>query len=150
MKVIGIRNSPTAIRYCVLEKNGNDIVFVNQATENKIDIPKSLTTEFEKYSWIKSEFERVFDNQGPFSHVAIKQNENTPSRYTTLKPVIFIDCIATMVSIDKNIPFSFFNYNALGANSKESVTVAEGGVGRTNKHWDSKIADAILAAHKII
>jgi hypothetical protein len=150
MKVLGIRNSPTKIRFCILQGDSNGYVFNNCLSENKIDLPKSIKDEFNTYLWIKSEFERIFDKYGPFDHLAIKQNENVPARYSTLKPVMFIDCIATIVAIQNNTPFSSHSYNSLGTKSKEVVAFAESKCQKTATHWDSQIADAVAVCIKNI
>ena len=39
MKVLGLRNYSKGIRYCILEKVGDRICFVNKNTETKINKP---------------------------------------------------------------------------------------------------------------
>lgn len=148
MKVLGIRNSPTKIRFCILEGDDKAFVFTNRDYENKIDLPKSAKTEFEIFQWVKSEYKRVFDKYGPFDHMAIKQNENIPTRYSSVKPVMFMDCIATIVSIENNTNFSSHSYTSLSTKSKEVVTFVESKGLKSNVNWDSQIADAIAAALK--
>lgn len=148
MKVLGIRNSPTKIRFCILDGDADTHVFSNQNTENKIELPKALKTEYEIYQWVKSEFIRVFDKYGPFDHVAIKQNENVPTRYSRIKPVMFMDCIASLVAIQNNTPFSSHLYTSLGTKSKEVVMYVESKGLKSNVNWDGQIADAIAASLK--
>lgn len=148
MKILGIRNSPTKIRFCILDGNKTTFTFVNNNSENKIDLPKSLKTEFETYQWVKSEFNRLFDKYGPFDHLAIKQNENVPTRYSSVKPVMFMDCIATLVAIQNNTSFSSHIYTSLGTKSKEVILFVENKVSKTSVNWDSQIADAIAVAIK--
>ncbi|MEB8345088.1 hypothetical protein OO010_03460 [Flavobacteriaceae bacterium KMM 6898] len=148
MKILGIRNSPKVIRFCILEGNATSFNFSNSNGENKIDLPKSLQTEAEIYQWVKSEFSRLFDKYGPFDHMAIKQNENVPTRYSSVKPVMFLDCIACLIAVDNNTPFTSHLYTSLGTKSKEVVQYAESQISKSNSHWDSKIADAIAAAIK--
>jgi hypothetical protein len=148
MKVLGIRNSPTKIRFCILDGDKTKFTFSNQNEENKVDMPKSLKTEAEIYQWVKSEFKRIFDKYGPFDHMAIKQNENVPTRYSSVRPVMFLDCIATMVAIENNTAFSSHIYNSLGTKSKEVVSFVESKVSKTTINWDAQMADAIAAAIK--
>ncbi len=150
MKILGIRNSPKKIRFCIVEGDKTNFNFINKDSEHKIDLPKSLKTEAETYEWIKSEFNRIFDNYGPFDHLAIKQNENVPTRYSSVKPVMFLDCIASLVAIENNTPFSSHLYKSLGTKSKEVVKHIELQISKTDKHWDSQIADALAAAIKIL
>lgn len=148
MKILGIRNSPTKIRFCILDGDQTTYVFTNQNGENKIDMPKSLKTEAEIYPWVQSEFRRVFDKYGPFDHMAIKQNENIPTRYSSVRPIMFLDCLATMVAIENNTTFSSHIYNSIGTKSKEVVSFVESKVNKSNTNWDSQMADAIAAAIK--
>jgi hypothetical protein len=146
MKILGIRNSPKKIRFCILEGDASTFTFNNSGTEHKIDLPNSLKTEADLYQWLQSEFKRVFDNYGPFDHMAIKQNENVQTRYSSVKPVMFMDCIATTVAIENNTSFSSHTYASLGTRSKEVVEFIEPQTGRSNSHWDSQMADALGAA----
>lgn len=148
MKILGIRNTPSKIRFCILEGDKLNFVFTNCNDENKIDLPKSLKTEFEIFQWVKSEYERLFDKYGPFDYLAIKQNENVPTRYSSVKPVMFMDCIASIVSIANNTPFSSHLYTSLGTKSKEVVSFVEAKVSKTSVNWDSQIADALAASIK--
>lgn len=148
MKILGIRNSPTKIRFCILEGDKKAFDFTNSSTENKIDMPKSLKSEADIYQWVKSEYERLFDKYGPFDHMAIKQNENVPTRYTSVKPVMFLDCIATMVAIENNTSFTSQIYTSIGTKSKEVLSFAEAQVTKTTSNWDSQIADAVAVAIK--
>jgi len=151
MKILGIRNAPTKIRFCILEGDKIDFSFVNYDGENKIDLPKSLKTEYEIYAWLMSEYKRIFDKYGPFNHMAIKHNENNvPTRYSSVKPVMFMDCIATIVAIEKHIPFSSYAYSSLGTKSKEVVGFVEAQVVKSTVHWDTQIADAVAVAVKHI
>lgn len=148
MKILGIRNSPTKIRFCILDGNKSSFVFINNKSENKIELPKSLKAEFETYQWLKSEFNRLFDKYGPFDSLAIKQNENVPTRYSSIRPVMFMDCIASLVAIENNTPFSSYTYTSLGTNSKGVIAFADDKVTKSSVNWDSQIADAIAAAIK--
>ncbi|TAD86936.1 MAG: hypothetical protein EAY75_06915 [Bacteroidetes bacterium] len=148
MKVLGIRNSPTKIRFSIIEGDATTYVFINHNGENKIDMPKSLKTEAEIFQWVKSEFKRIFDKYGPFDHMAIKQNENVPTRYSSVRPVMFLDCLATMVAIENNTPFSSHIYTSIGTKSKEVVSFVESKVTKSTTNWDSQMADAIAAAIK--
>lgn len=148
MKILGIRNSPKKIRFCIIEGDKDNYVFSNDEGENKIEIPKSLESESDIYQWVKSEFQRIFDKHGPFNHMAIKQNENVPTRYSTVKPVMFLDCVATMVAIENNVSFSSHAYTSLFTNGKEVLSFVEAKGIKSKSNWDSQMADAIAAALK--
>ena len=148
MKILGIRNAPSKIRFCIIDGDKTAFTFSNHDSENKIDMPKSIKTEAEIYQWVKSEYKRIFDKYGPFDHMALKQNENVPTRYSSVKPVMFLDCLATMIAIENNTSFSSHAYNSLGTKSKEVVSFIESKVTKSKTNWDVQMADAIAAAIK--
>ncbi len=148
MKILGIRNYSDGIRYAIIVKDDKGFRCLNLDKENRITKPKSCEGN-EIYAWFKKEIERIIDTNKGFDGIAIKQNENTPSNYSKLRQVMFFDCITTMVASDKNIPVSSFVYTNLRTSSKNVEQLAESNVGKTSKHWDTKMADAIVAAIKM-
>lgn len=150
MKILGIRNSPTKIRFCVLEGDGATYAFTNGSDENRIELPKSLKTEEDKLRWVISEYKRIFDKFGPFDHLAIKQNENVSTRYSSVKGVMFLDCIASMVAVENHVPVTSQVYSNLGTNKGGVLAWAEMRVSKSALHWDTQMADAVAAAIKNI
>ncbi len=59
-----------------------------------------------------------------------------------------MDCIASLVAIENNTSFTSHLYKSLGTKSKEVVKHIEAQISKTDKHWDSQIADALAAAIK--
>lgn len=147
MKILGIRNYTGGFRYCIIEGNKDSYQCVNLNEENKVQIPKG-EEENAIFIWYKDEIERIINNNGLFDKIVIKQNENTPSRYSLLKQVMFFDCIATIVALEQNIQVDSFVYNNLKVNAKSVKQDAESKVGKSLKYWDTKIADAIVASVK--
>jgi hypothetical protein len=148
MKILGIRNSPTKIRFCILDGDKTRFFFTNNNGENKIDMSKSLKSESQIYQWVKSEFERIFDKHGPFDHMAIKQNENVPTRYSSVKPVMFLDCLASIVAIENDTPFSSHTYISIGTKSKEVLSFIENQACKSASNWDVQMADAVAVEIK--
>lgn len=148
MKILGIRNSPTKIRFCVLVGDVNAYAFTNCDDENRIELPKALTTEEDRLRWVISEFRRIFDKFGPFDHLAIKQNENVATRYSSVKSVMFLDCVAVMVAVEKHVPVTSQVYASLGTNKGGVIAFTESRVSKSTTHWDTQMADAIAAAIK--
>lgn len=150
MKILGVKNTASEIRYAILEMDTNaDITFANANSENKVSFPKGLESEEEKLRWIKNEIERIFSNNEPLDAVAIKQGENFPKRsYGNLKFSIFHDCLFSVCAVEKHIPLYSWYYNQIGTNSKSVLDLAESLVGRSSVNWNTRIADAIVVAHK--
>ena len=63
---------------------------------------------------------------------------------------MFMDCIATLEVTRKSIPVNSYVYNQIYVNSKNVLEKAESLVGKPLKYWDSKFADAVMAANKEI
>ena len=101
--------------------------------------------------WYQDEIDRILNVNTDIERAVIKHNENTRAdSYSKLKRVMFMDCIATLEITRKNIPVNSYVYNQIYVNSKNVLEKAESIVGKSQKYWDSKFADAIMAAKKEI
>lgn len=147
MKVLGIRNYSDGFRYCILEKNGDSISCLNLNGENKILVPKGIGDN-QFLVWYQDEMDRILDSHKDIDKVAIKHNENIKDCYSKLKRVMFMDCIASLESTRKNHLVNSYAYNQIHVNSKNVLERAESIVGKSQKYWDQKFADAIMVAYK--
>lgn len=148
MIVLGIRNYSDGFRYCLLKKDSNGIICLNLNSENRVLIPKGYDDN-QMLIWYQDEIKRVLDTNDRIDRVAIKHNENMRADcYTNLKKVMFMDCIVTLEVTKRAIPINSYVYNQILVNSKNVSDKAENLVGRSLKYWDSKFADAIMAANK--
>lgn len=148
MKVLGIRNSPTEIRFAISEKRGSTIVLLNCDSENKLIFPKHLNSLSQKVGWLYQELENLISNNPDIKKIAIKQNENVSTKYSTVQDTAFYDAIAHLIGNDKGIPVSSYVYNNIGTKSKEVQSFSESYTGKTSKHWNSGMADAIAVTIK--
>ncbi|WP_119789371.1 hypothetical protein [Flavobacterium anhuiense] len=148
MKVLGIRNSPTEIRFALSEKTGNNIVLLNINSENKLIFPKHLNSLSQKVGWLYQEFENIISNNPDIKKIAIKQNENVSTKYSTVQETAFYDAIAHLIGNNKGILVNSYVYNNIGTKSKEVKTFSESFVGKTTKNWNTAMADAIAATIK--
>ena len=150
MKILGIRNYGDGFRYCILEGNRDNVQCINLNGENRILVPKGCEDN-QLLIWYQDEIDRILDMNSDIERVAIKHNENTRAdSYSTLKRVMFMDCIATLEVTRKSIPVNSYVYNQIYVNSKNVLEKAESLVGKSLKYWDSKFADAIMVANKEI
>ncbi len=147
MKVLGIRNYSEGFRYCILDNSSGEVKCLNLDIENKITLPKGQDDNH-LLIWYQDEIDRILDSNEDIERVAIKHNENMRDCYSKLKKVMFMDCISTLEAIRKNIPVNSYVYNNLRINSKNVLDKAEAIVGKSQKYWDAKFADAIMAAIK--
>ena len=148
MKVLGIRNSPTDIRFAISEKNNGSIVLNNISGENKLVFPKHLTLLSEKVGWLYQELENILSNNPDIKIIAVKQNENVSTKYSKVQETAFYDSIAHLIGNHKGITVNSYVYNNIGTRSKEVQQFAESYTGKTTKYWNSKMADAIAVTIK--
>lgn len=148
MKVLGIRNSPTEIRFAISEKINNNIVLLNINGENKLIFPKHLNSLSQKVGWLYQELENIISNNSDIKKIAIKQNENISTKYSKVQDTAFFDAIAHLIGNHKGIIVSSYVYNNIGTKSKEVQTFSESFTGKTSKNWNPAMADAIAVTIK--
>jgi hypothetical protein len=148
MKVLGIRNSPTDIRFAISEKINGSITLENISGENKLVFPKHLTLLSEKVGWLYQEFDNILSNNPDIKIIAVKQNENVSTKYSKVQETAFYDSIAHLIGNHKGISVKSYVYNNIGTRSKEVQNFAESYTGKTTKYWNSKMADAIAVTIK--
>lgn len=147
-KTIGIRTSPAEIRYAILSRDVNDnIIFVNADGENKLVYPASLSSEQEKLKWLKAELDRIFRQENDIEMMVIKTNEFAGTENKSKRESTYADAICMVVAADHNVDVACKLYTQIISSSKNATAHAEERVGRTNKYWNSKMADAVLAAY---
>ena len=147
-KILGIRTSPTEIRYALLETSaGGHIDFINCSSESKLQYPATHTTAESKLHWLKSEIDRIFRQSPGVTQVIIKTNEFSRAENKAKRESAYADAICILSAAEHNIPVICKLYTQIGTTSKDVKLKAESMVGRTEKYWDTKIADAIMAAY---
>lgn len=151
MKVLGLRASAAEVRYALLEKNyNNEIVFINQHTENKLVWPATTSTVEEKLVWIKAELVRILRQNNNIEKIAIKTNEFAGTETRAKRETTYIDAIFILVAAEHNISVVKKLNNQIGSTSQKCKELAENCTGRTEKYWNTTIADAILVAYSEI
>ena len=146
MKVIGFRAGPKEIRYAILEYNGTDIVFLNNG-ENKLKYPVDATNPEIKIFWVYRELERIFE-ENCIDRIAIKINEYGTEK-AGKRETTYVDATIMLIAAQRNLPVTRLLYSNLKLNSSTVQDAAAALVGKTEKYWDSAIADAIMAGVKV-
>jgi len=147
---LGVRNSPNEVRYVLLENHGDGTTcFMNHAGENRLQYPASLTETKDRLKWLKDELDRIFRQTPGIRQVVIKTNEFTGSETKPKRESAYADAICILVAAEHSVPVSCKLYTQMGSTSGEAKNHAENRVGRTAKHWDTRIADAALAAYSV-
>ena len=148
MKVLGFRGDPKAPRYAVLSEVGGAYVLINAASDNKLAVPASIAedADAERLEWLYREVLAIFDAHPGIEKVVIKQNEYTQSDTKAKRKSAHADAAVVLACAHRNIPVELKIYSSMQTTSKQTKEHAEGRVGKTNKYWDAKMADAVNAA----
>lgn len=148
MIVIGFRVSTKAIRYAVLEKREDAIVFLNKDGENLIKFPTSITSIEDKLYWVKSEIDRILRINSTIKKIYLKTNEYNGNENSSKRETTYIDALILLSAKEHTIPVEKKLYNQLGTSSNKVKGVCESLLGKTDKYWDNAMADAMLVAYR--
>lgn len=146
MKVLGLRASTTEIRYAILEKTSDEIIFTNQNTEHRMVYPANLDSIESKLKWLYDEINRVIRQNPDIDKIIIKTNEYT-NETGAKRETIYTDAIILLIAFENNIPVVRKLYSQIGATSRDVKERAEARVGRTDRYWNNTMADAIACAY---
>ncbi len=147
MSVIGFRVSTKEIRYAILECGAeSEILFVNKNREHCIKYPASMLTIEDKLLWIKKEIDRILIGNPGIERAYLKINEFGHDTMAN-RETAYIDSIILLSSIERNIPIVRKLNNQISSNTSKSREYAEERVGKTDRYWNTTMADAILVAY---
>lgn len=146
--VIGFRVSTQEIRFALLEKEGNEIVFINRENENRLKYPATINSIEDKLLWVKSEIDRILRINDNISKIIIKTNEFAGTENLSKRETAYVDAIILLCAKEHNIPVEKKLNSQIGSSATKAKEYAEKRVGKTDKYWNNTMADAILAAYR--
>mgnify|MGYP005845084353 CR=1 FL=1 len=146
MKVLGFRGDPKAPRYAVVSEVGGAYTLENAASDNKLSVPASITEDAERLNWLYQEILAIFDAHLGIEKVMIKQNEYTQRDTKAKRKSAHADAAVVLACSHGGIPVELKIYASMPTTSKDTKQHAESRVGKTEKYWDNKMADAVNAA----
>lgn len=148
MKVLGFRGDPKAPRYAVVSEDNSVFTLENAASDNKLLAPVSITedADAERVNWMYREVLAIFDAHQGIAKVMIKQNEFTRLDTKAKRRSAYNDAAVILACAHRGIPVELKIYGSMGTTSADTKRHAEDRVGKTDKYWDSKMADAVNAA----
>jgi hypothetical protein len=148
MKVLGFRGDPNSPRYAVVTEDGGVFTLENASGDNKLTVPASITEEAdaERLEWLYREILAIFDAHPGISKVVIKQNEFTQQDTKAKRRSAHGDAAIALACAHRGIPVDLKIYASMATTSGETKRHAESRVGKTDKYWDNKMADAVNAA----
>lgn len=148
MKVLGFRGDPKAPRYAVVSDANSDYTLENATSDNKLPVPASIGEDAhaERLEWMYREALAVFDAHPGIEKVVIKQNEFTPKDTKAKRRSAYNDAAVILACAHRGIPIEVKIYASMSTTSADTKRHAESRVGKTDKYWDTKMADAVNAA----
>jgi len=148
MKVLGFRGDPKAPRYAVVSEVNGIYTLENAVGDNKLAVPASITddADAERLDWIYREILAIFDAHPGIEKVVIKQNEFTRQDTKAKRKSAHADAAVVMACAHRNIPVEMKIYASMTSTSQDTKQHAESRVGKTEKYWDNKMADAVNVA----
>lgn len=147
MQVIGIRASAQEIRYAILNQDvDGSIVFINKDEEHCLRYPATIHKVEDKLHWVKREFDRIFRQHTSIDKIIVKINEYAGTENGAKRETSYIDAIVLLLASENNITVERKLYSQIGTTSKQTKEHAESRVGKTDKYWNTTMADAINCA----
>lgn len=146
MKVLGIRVDPQKTRYALVEYDGTVFTLLNASTESRLSYPADVSEPDEKVDWLYRELERVLHENPDIEKVCLKTNEYTQSDNKAKRESAYLEGAVLLFCRQKGLPVTVKIYASLATRSADVKHHAEQRIGRTTKYWDTKMADAVIAA----
>jgi hypothetical protein len=143
MKIMGFRADPVAARYAIVNFDGTTYGLENANSESRLTYPADMEQPSRKVLWLYREIERIFHANSDIAAVVIKTNEYGLTEKAAMRESSYAEAAVALLCEQHQRPVFIKTYASL---STRSADVAEQRVGRTEKYWDNKIADAIIAA----
>lgn len=145
MNILGFRSDQETPRYAIVAKAANgSLSLTNAESENRLVFPANITSTPQKLQWLYREFERIF-REYQIALVVIKENEYTRNDNKAKRLASYIDAALILFCSKNQIPVEVKLYSSLGTDSSSVKSHAEHRVGKTVKHWNPKMADAVVA-----
>ena len=146
MKNIGFNFTTNDFRYCVVEKNGDEIILLEK---DKITYPKTQNI-VERSGWLETQICLLLDKHSP-ANVGYK----LPLVLKSTKPIqnsIFPLGILNLSCSKRNIPTAHFTSQGINA-TKFALTkkhdvydYVDNTIGKHPPYWDKPTKDALLTA----
>lgn len=146
LKIFGFRSDPTTPRYALVDSAANPLSLLNAATESRLCFPADCTEDAAKVTWLYREFERIFHAHPDIVRVVIKKGEFTQGDNNAKRTASYQEAALLLYCGLHNKPVVMKIYASLATNSGSVVAHAVTRVGQTTRYWNSKMADAVVAA----
>ena len=108
--------------------------------------PADCSTEAAQVTWLYREFERIFHTHPDITKVVIKKGEFTQGDNNAKRVASYQEAALLLYCGLHNKPVVTKIYASLATRSAQVKDHAIARVGQTTRYWDSKMADAVIAA----
>lgn len=146
MLVFGFRSDQNSPRYAILDSSCDPPKLLNEDSESRLPFPADCGDEVAKVTWLYREFERIFHMYPNISSVAIKKGEFTQGDNNAKRIASYQEAALLLYCGLNNKPVVLKVYASLATSGAHVCSHAIARVGRTTRYWNSKMADAIIAA----
>lgn len=148
MKALGFRGDSKAPRYAIVTEDNGTFTLENATGDSKLPVPASISDEAdaERLDWMYHEILAIIDANPGLAKVMIKQNEFTQQDTKAKRRSAHNDAAVILACAHRGVPVEIKIYTSMATTSSDTKRHAEARVGRTDKYWDTKMADAVNAA----
>ena len=146
MKVLGFRSDPNTPRYALVDSGTTPLSLINATSESRLCFPADCVDDAAKVTWLYREFERIFHTHPNITKVIIKKGEFTQGDNNAKRMASYQEAALLLYCGIHNKPVVTKIYASLSTRSAEVKDHAIARVGQTARYWDSKMADATIAA----
>lgn len=146
MKILGFRSDSATPRYALVDSIANPLSLLNATAESRLCFPADCTEDAAKVTWLYREFERIFHTHPDIVRVVIKKGEFTQGDNNAKRAASYQEAALLLYCGLHNKPIVAKVYASLGTNSSSVLAHAAARVGQTTRYWNSKMADAVVAA----
>jgi hypothetical protein len=146
MIVLGFRSDPSTPRYAIVDGAATPLVLLNADSESRLCFPANCSEEAAKVTWLYREFKRIFHAYPDIARVVIKKGEFTQGDNNAKRVASYQEAALLLYCGLHNKPIDTKVYASLGTRSAQVRDHAIAHVGQTTRYWNSKMADAVIAA----
>jgi hypothetical protein len=146
MKIMGFRADSVVTRYAIVNFDGTSYGLENANCESRLVYPADMEQTSKKVLWLYREIERIYHTHSDIAVVVIKTNEYGLTEKAAMRESSYAEAAVVLLSEQHQKPVFIKTYASLSTKSADVKSHAEQRVGRTEKYWDNKIADAVIAA----
>ncbi len=146
MKILGVRCSSQKTRYALVDWDGEEATLLNADTESRLMYPTGMDDPDEQVGWLYQEMERIFHDHKDIDKVVMKVSEYGLREKKANRNSSYAEAIVLLASKKASQEVTVKTYASLSTRSADVRDHAESRVGKTNRYWDTQMADAVVAA----